>query len=48
MLQCHLGNFIRTLALPEAFPMAEVAIPKDLFANILRRIDRLRPNPLPT
>ncbi len=30
------------------FQMAGVAIPKDLFADILRRIDRLRPNPLPT
>jgi hypothetical protein len=30
-----------------AFQMAEVAIPRDLFADILRRIDRLRPNPVP-
>ncbi len=30
------------------FQMAEVAIPRDLFADILRRIDRLRPTPLPT
>ena len=30
------------------FQMAEAAISKDLFADILRRIDRLRPNPLPT
>ncbi len=30
------------------FQMAEVAIPKDLFADILRRIDRLRSAPLPT
>ncbi len=30
------------------FQMAEVAIRKDLFADILLRIDRLRPNPLPT
>jgi hypothetical protein len=30
------------------FQMAGVAIPKDLFADILRRIDRTRPNPLPT
>ncbi len=30
------------------FQMAEVVIPKDLFADILRRIDRLRPKPLPT
>jgi hypothetical protein len=29
------------------FQMTEVAIPKDLFVDILRRIDRLRPNPLP-
>jgi len=25
------------------FQMAEVAIPRELFADILRRIDRLRP-----
>ncbi len=30
------------------FQMAEVAIPRDLFAEILCRIDRLRPAPLPT
>ena len=29
------------------FQMAEVAIPRDLFADILRRIDRLRPKPCP-
>ncbi len=29
-------------------PLAEVANPRDLFADILRRIDRLRPAPLPT
>ncbi len=29
------------------FQMAEVAILKDLFADILRRIDRLRPKPSP-
>ena len=28
--------------------LAEVAIPRDLFAEILRLIDRLRPAPLPT
>ena len=27
------------------FQMAEVAIPRELFADILRRIDRLRPTP---
>ena len=27
------------------FQMAEVAIPRDLFADILRRIDRLRTTP---
>ena len=71
----NLGNFMRTLALPDAveqwsltslreklikigakivrhgryvtFQMAEVVIPRDLFADILRRIDRLRPNPSP-
>ena len=30
------------------FQMAEVAIPRDLLADILRRIDRLRTTPLPT
>ena len=29
------------------FQMAEVAIPRDLFADILRRIDQLRPTPAP-
>jgi hypothetical protein len=80
-LQLHalayiLGNFMRTLALPDAveqwsltslreklikigakivrhgryvaFQMAEVAVPRDLFADILRRIDRRRPQPAPT
>ena len=74
-LWCNLGNFMRTLALPNAveqwsltsrreklikigvkivrhgryvtFQMAEVVIPRDLFADILRRIDRLRPPPAP-
>ncbi len=74
-LAYNLGNFMRTLALPDAveqwslttlreklikigakivrhgryviFQMAEVAIPRDLFADILRRIDRLRPKPAP-
>jgi hypothetical protein len=30
------------------FQMAEVVIPRDLFADILRRIDWLRPKPCPT
>ena len=30
-----------------SFQMAEVAIPCHLFANILRRIDRLKPTPTP-
>ena len=30
------------------FQSAEVAVPRALFANILRRIDRLRPKPVPT
>ena len=30
------------------FQMAEVAVPSDLFADILSRIDRLRPAPFPT
>ena len=75
-LAYNLGNFMRTLMLPDAveqwslttlreklvkigakivrhgryivFQMAEVAIPRDLFADILRRIDRLRTTPLPT
>ena len=74
-LAYNLGNFLRTLALPEAvehwslttlreklvkigakivrhgryvtLQMAEVAIPRDLFADILRRIGRLRPKPAP-
>ncbi len=74
-LAYNLGNFLRTLALPEAvehwslttlreklikigakvvrhgryitFQLAEVAIPRSLFANILRLIDGLRPAPLP-
>ncbi len=29
------------------FQMAEVTIPHDLFADILHRIDRLRPTPTP-
>ena len=29
------------------FQMAEIAIPCDLFADIVRRIDRLRPPPAP-
>ena len=75
-LAYNLGNFMLTLALPDAveqwtlttlreelvkigakigrhgryivFQMAEVAIPRDLLADILRRIDRLRTTPLPT
>ena len=30
------------------FQLAEVAIPRSLFANILRLIDGLRPQPAPT
>ena len=29
------------------FQLAEVAVPRALFAEILRRIDRLRPKPAP-
>jgi hypothetical protein len=29
------------------FQMAEVAVPRALFAELLRRIDRLRPRPPP-
>ena len=70
-LACNLGNFLPTLAPPDAvrhwslttlrdrlvkivrhgryvtFQMAEVPIPRDLFSDILRRIDWLRPRPLP-
>ena len=74
-LAYNLGNFMRTLALPDAveqwslttlreklvkigakivrhgryviFQMAEVAVSRDLFADILRCIDRLRPKPAP-
>ena len=31
----------------KTFQVAEVAIPHDLFADILRRVDRLRPKPAP-
>ena len=72
-LAYNLGNFLRTVALPDAveqwslttlrdrlikiggkivrhgryvtFQMAEVAVPRALFADILHRIDRLRPKP---
>ena len=74
-LAYNLGNFMRTLALPDpasrwtlttlreklvkvgargvrhgryvTFQLAEVAVPRALFADILRRIDRLRPTPAP-
>ena len=74
-LAYHLGNFLPTLALPEAvehwslttlretlikigatvlrhrrpitFQLVEVAIPRSLFANMLRPIDGLPPAPLP-
>jgi hypothetical protein len=74
-LAYNLGNFMRTLALPEevehwslttlreklvkigarivchgryvVFQLAEVAVPRSLFASILRRIDDLRPRPPP-
>jgi hypothetical protein len=74
-LAYNLGNFVRTLALPEAvkqwsltslreklvkigakvvrhgryviFQTAEVAVPKELFQEILRLIDGLRPRPAP-
>ena len=74
-LAYNLGNFLRTLALPQnvehwslttlrnklikigakvvrhgryvTFQLAEVAIPKRLFAEILRLIDGLRTAPLP-
>ncbi len=74
-LAYNLGNFLRTLALPQAvehwslttlreklikigakivrhgryatFQLAEVAIPRTLFAEILRLIARLRPASLP-
>jgi hypothetical protein len=74
-LAYNLGNFLRTLALPQAvehwslttlreklieivakiirhgryvtFQLAEVAVPRALFAEILRRIDGLLPGPVP-
>ncbi len=74
-LAYNLGNFLRTLAMPEpiknwslttlrkklikigakvvnhgryiAFQMAEVAIPRQLFREILRLIAELRPKPSP-
>jgi Transposase DDE domain group 1 len=73
-LAYNLGNFLRTLALPQeiehwspttlreklvkigarivrhghyaVFQLAEVAVPRALFACILRRIDRLRGPPM--
>ncbi len=75
MTAYNLGNFLRTLALPQevehwslttlrnklikigakvvrhgryvTFQLAEVAIARVLFAEVLRLIDRLRPAPLP-
>jgi hypothetical protein len=74
-LAYNLGNFMRTLAMPEtaepwsltslreklikirtkvvshgryvAFQMAEVAIPRQMFLEILRQIPELRPQPPP-
>jgi hypothetical protein len=55
-LAYNLGNFLRNLATPEpivshgryvAFQMAEVTIPKNLFADIIRMIAELRPPPHP-
>ena len=76
VLAYNMGNFLRTLALPDevehwsmttlreklikigakivrhgryvTFQLAEVAIPRRLFAAILRLIDGLRPQPAPT
>ena len=76
MLAYNLGNFLRTLVIPEtirhwsltslkeklikigakvvcharyvAFQMAEVAVHRNLFAEILRMIAQLRPPPDPT
>jgi hypothetical protein len=36
---CH-GRYV-------VFQLAELALPRALFAEIMRRIDRLRPEPLP-
>ena len=51
-LAYNLANFLRTLALPEevepwsltTLQLAEVAVPRALSAEVLRRIDRLRPS----
>ncbi len=76
VLAYNIGNFLRTLALPDeierwslttlreklvkigakvvrhgryvTFQLAEVAVPRLLFAEILRLIDGLRPKPAPT
>ncbi len=76
VLAYNMGNFLRTLALPDeveqwslttlreklikigakvvrhgwyvTFQLAEVAIPRRLFAEILRLIDGLRPKAVPT
>ena len=37
----HHGRYV-------TFQMAEVAVLRDLFSDIVRRIDRLRPKPAPT
>ena len=39
MIVCH-GRYV-------VFQMAEVAVPRALFAGILRRIEQLRPRPPP-
>ena len=76
VLAYNMGNFLRTLALPDevehwsmttlrekrikicakvvrhgryvTFQLAEIAIPRRLFAEILRLIGGLRPKPAPT
>ncbi len=43
----HIGAKVECQERYVAFQMAEVTIPPGMFADILRRIDRLRPKPAP-
>jgi hypothetical protein len=40
------GHLPAVLAVPLSFQLAEVAVPRVLFAAILRRINRLRGSPV--
>ena len=47
-LRVRLRDRTNDYSVPVAYGHQEVWIPRDLFADILRRIDRLRTTPLPT